>query len=166
MEEKLTDKKELEAFNFSFGEGSTILWSYCYGQIDETGSNTLVDIILKKANCCTSNTNAPFGSAPNFRFQWDMHSEATWNGFRNYKFDMDIEDGKVFFLYDHLVFIQDLIYAWRNYPDKTWPPDIKEFFPSIYKYMFRLHQSEILININDHNIIDSHNEYDRNSKLC
>jgi hypothetical protein len=92
-----------------------------------------------------------------------MHTAAEWNGLRNYKFDMDIEEGKVFFLYDHLTFIQDLISAWRNYPNKTWPPDIKEFYPSKYKYMFRLHQSEILININDNHIIDSHNDYDRNS---
>lgn len=64
----------------------------------------------------------------------------------------------------HIHFIRDLINHWRDWPNKLWPPRLKDHAPYKYTYKFSFSDVIVSLNVNNHNIIDKHNDPDENRK--
>lgn len=163
--EKDTNKPNREAFTVRFGAGSSILWSSPQGALDANGSNLIVDIRINNFIVQTTNTHAIFGESPTFQLKWDMHSSLKFHDMRNYRYDFIASNGKLYYLADHIPFIQDLINDWRNYPNKQ-PPKMNDHYPVKYTYAFNFRDCEILINVNPNNIIDRHSDLNKNTYFC
>jgi hypothetical protein len=78
---------------------------------------------------------------------------------------LDFDSANIYYLAEHISFIRDLIRDWVNYPGSS-PATLKNWSPSTYAYNFKFTNSTILLNINDMNVIEKHNDLNENIYFC
>eukprot|EP00818_Percolomonas_sp_WS_P004812 CAMPEP_0117448828 /NCGR_PEP_ID=MMETSP0759-20121206/7614_1 /TAXON_ID=63605 /ORGANISM="Percolomonas cosmopolitus, Strain WS" /LENGTH=3481 /DNA_ID=CAMNT_0005241251 /DNA_START=477 /DNA_END=10922 /DNA_ORIENTATION=+ len=159
-EEKQRGRGKQELLEVHFDAGSSILWRSPNLRRD-SGSKIDININFKNVKAITTNTGAVFGEAELFEGHWVMQYSPEWNGPKEFHWDWNFTRGHLFYLWEHTAFIQDFIRDWSNWenaPEAT----LREFVPSTYIYTFNFFDFHMYMCVNAHNIIDTHNDFQKN----
>lgn len=161
-EEKKRGKGKLETFDVKIDGGSHLKIKY---PLLLRGSTSSIEVMIdfKNVSAITSNTKALFGEAEQFRGQWDFRYAPEWNGPKEFVWNWNFTKGKLFFLWEHIQFIQDFIKDWTNW--ETTETSLLEFTPSNYVYTFNFFDFNLLMSSNANNIIDIHNDMESNTYM-
>jgi hypothetical protein len=73
-----------------------------------------------------------------------------WNEERTWNLEISFYQPTLYLIRDHINMFTDLIKDWISGP----PIDYQRFIPMIYAFRIDLHEYQINLNVNDHNIID------------
>lgn len=91
----------------------------------------------------------------------DLSNPLSWNGLRNWHFNVDCEDLDLYILRDHVFLLVDLIDDWSSGPSAEY----LAFVPYKYHIDLNLKNVQLLLNVNDSNVIDKATALEENSYL-
>ncbi|KAL9658548.1 hypothetical protein ABK040_006087 [Willaertia magna] len=166
MREKQENKGDKEVFTLGFEKNSFLHW--CGDLFASNETNDIVTNIyfsLPGVAMRSSNTQAIFAEGEIGKGHFILRNSSEWNGKRDWTFNFEANKSVVFYTADHIGFIMDLIRDWRNYPNQK-PPNIVDFFPSIYRYNFKVYNSSLKMHVNEFNIVEYPNDLTKNHFFC
>ena len=147
--------------SLKIGDGSILRYHVPMVANDE-GFVATLDFNMKNVTVSGLDSfEAVFLAAETCRVQASMPTPLQWNAHRQWSFNIALAKPEIFLLRDHVTLIQDLIKDWASGP----PADPYRFIPTTYALKISLAQFRLILNTNDHNIIDQLRDSEKNALL-
>ncbi|KAI8618133.1 hypothetical protein BC830DRAFT_1110168 [Chytriomyces sp. MP71] len=124
------------------------------------GYKTVIAIKMSNVSLSTSLNYAELLNADTLELEMLMPSPVKWNGERTWKYNISTKGAKVWFLMDHVSFLQDLANDMSHSPS---PANPALFVPIAYEYEVSLHDTDVYLCTNQHNVIQVANDVEENS---
>ncbi|KAH7100701.1 hypothetical protein BKA62DRAFT_705412 [Auriculariales sp. MPI-PUGE-AT-0066] len=147
--------------SIKIGDGSILRYSVPM-IATEQGYSAVLDLTMKNVAVAGLDTfESVFLDSESCRVLGTMPSPLQWNAHRQWDFMISLVKPDIFLLRDHVTLIQDLIKDWASGP----PTDPYRFIPTTYAIKLALSQFHLILNVNDHNIVDHLTDRERNALL-
>ncbi|KAI0633565.1 hypothetical protein C8Q77DRAFT_1157760 [Trametes polyzona] len=142
-------KREAASIHVRAGDSSTI--SYIVPMIATSkGYHSVLEVHLDTVTVTSSLNDIRLLTAETCRIRTHMPSPLKWNGLRQWSFTITLRQPCLYLLRDHINMFTDLGKDWSTGP----PSDYNTYTPMIYMVDLDMHNYEINLYVNDHNIID------------
>lgn len=115
-----------------------------------TGYSTRLDINLPSSELWSSVNHDLLWRSGAQRISCDLSNPISWNGLRNWYFNIMSDKMELFILRDHIFLLTDLVDDWTNGP----PAEYLVFTPFKYHVNLNLQSLKLYLNVNEANIID------------
>ncbi|KAH9858939.1 hypothetical protein C2E23DRAFT_880346 [Lenzites betulinus] len=153
-------KREAASIHVRAGDSSTI--SYIVPMVATAkGFQSVLEVHLDTITVTSSLNDIRLLTAETCRVRSHMPSPLMWNGLRQWSFAISLRQPRLYLLRDHVNMLTDLGKDWSTGP----PSDYNLFTPMIYVVDVDMHNYEINLYVNDHNIIDKPLIRDENALL-
>ncbi|KAH6895300.1 hypothetical protein B0T10DRAFT_507394 [Thelonectria olida] len=126
-----------------------------------SGYTTLLDVSLPSSELYSSVNHDLLWRSGAQRLRCDLSNPISWNGLRNWYFNINSDKMELFILRDHVFLLIDLVNDWTNGP----PPEYLVFTPFKYHINLNLDALKIYLNVNEANIIDKATVIEDNTYL-
>ncbi|KAK7432669.1 Macrophage colony-stimulating factor 1 receptor [Neonectria magnoliae] len=126
-----------------------------------TGYSTNLDVNLPSSELWSSVNHDLLWRSGAQRLNCDLSNPISWNGLRNWYFNIHSDKMELFILRDHIFLLTDLVDDWTNGP----PPDYLVFTPFKYHINLTLQSLKLYLNVNEANIIDKATAIEANTYL-
>lgn len=126
-----------------------------------SGYTTLLDVSLPSSEVYSSVNHDLLWRSGTQELSCDLSNPISWNGLRNWYFNINSDKMELFMLRDHVFLLIDLVNDWTNGP----PPDYLVFTPFKYHVNLNLPALKIHLNVNEANIIDKATVIEDNTYL-
>eukprot|EP01105_Mastigella_eilhardi_P014585 TRINITY_DN3318_c0_g1_i2.p1 TRINITY_DN3318_c0_g1~~TRINITY_DN3318_c0_g1_i2.p1 ORF type:complete len:2863 (-),score=593.72 TRINITY_DN3318_c0_g1_i2:1513-10071(-) len=126
------------------------------------GRKTMISITSGKISFTSSLNNAHVLAAESFLLKVTMDYPLIHNHIMRWLFDVNLEGGRAFPLYEHVHFFQDLMGDWTADDKEGLEWDLVYYEPSTFQFDVVTKDLAIYLHSNDHNIIDKPNDLDEN----
>ncbi|KAI0829807.1 hypothetical protein BC628DRAFT_1477689 [Trametes gibbosa] len=142
-------KREAASIHVRAGDSSTI--SYIVPMVATVkGYQSVLEVHLDTITVTSSLNDIRLLTAETCRVRSHMPSPLKWNGLRQWSFAVSLRQPCLYLLRDHVNMLTDLGKDWSTGP----PSDYNLFTPMIYVIDLDMHNYDINLYVNDHNIID------------
>ncbi|KAH9930383.1 hypothetical protein B0H21DRAFT_878964 [Amylocystis lapponica] len=142
-------KREPASIHVRAGDSSTI--SYILPMVaGPQGYQSSLEVHLDTVTVTSSLNDIRLVTAESCRLRCHLPTPLMWNGERQWNFTVSLRQTSLFLLRDHINMLTDLGKDWSAGP----PGDYNRFIPMVYAINVDLHNYEINMYVNDHNIID------------
>ena len=95
------------------------------------------------------------------RISCDLSTPLSWNGLRQWHFNISSNELELYLLRDHVFLLTDVVDDWATGP----PTEYLVFTPFKYHLNFQLHDVKLFLNLNDANIINNPTDPEDNTYL-
>ena len=126
-----------------------------------TGYQNQLDIDIPSTELSSSVNHDVLWTTGRQRISCDLSNPLTWNTMRNWRFNVDSTDMKLYLLRDHIFLLIDLVDDWATGPMSEY----LVFTPYTYHLNLGLRNVRLYLNVNDENIIDKATSVDENAFL-
>ncbi|CCM03589.1 uncharacterized protein FIBRA_05726 [Fibroporia radiculosa] len=142
-------RREAASIHIKAGDSSTI--SYILPMVvSPSGYQPILEVHLDTVTVTSSLNDIRLVSAESCRVRCHLPSPLQWNGERQWAFAVSLRQTDLYLLRDHMNMLTDLGKDWSSGP----PVDYFRFIPMLYTVELDLHNYELNMYVNDHNIID------------
>ncbi|KAI9345554.1 hypothetical protein BDR26DRAFT_916721 [Obelidium mucronatum] len=146
--------------NFNFNGPNSFLKFEIPMLSPSTGYSSVISMRMENLSVTTSLNDSELLKCQSFEIECLLESPLKWNGERVWKYNIGIENGKLHYLQDHIVLLQDLI-SDLSYSQTA--PNPAYFVPIAYQIKVHFKKIETLLCTNRNNIIHIANDADENS---
>ncbi|KAI5463146.1 hypothetical protein BGZ63DRAFT_483629 [Mariannaea sp. PMI_226] len=126
-----------------------------------SGYTTMLDVSLPSSELRSSVNHDLLWRSGAQQISCDLSNPPSWNGLRNWYFNIHSDRMELFILRDHIFLLTDLVSDWTNGP----PPDYLVFTPFKYHINLNLQALKLYLNVNEANIIDKASVIEDNTYL-
>lgn len=127
------------------------------------GSSHIFNIKANNVTILSSFNRAPLLTADTLKVGGNLFSDNNWTAPALWTFDMTFEHAKVWLLYDHVNMMTDFANSWTSFSmDPLGARGLAYFQPIMYTVKIHLKDFDVLLNANQFNIIEKHNDMDEN----
>ncbi|KAI0663325.1 hypothetical protein C8Q70DRAFT_1102776 [Cubamyces menziesii] len=142
-------KREAASIHVRAGDSSTI--SYIVPMVASSkGYISVLEVHLDTVTVTSSLNDIRLLTAETCRIRSHLPAPLKWNGTRQWTFAISLRQPCLYLLRDHINMFTDLGKDWSTGP----PSDYNLFTPMIYVVDLDMHNYDINLYVNDHNIID------------
>ncbi|KAI0358672.1 hypothetical protein OH77DRAFT_1587674 [Trametes cingulata] len=142
-------KREAASIHVRAGDSSTI--SYIVPMVASSkGYISVLEVHLDTVTVSSSLNDIRLLTAETCRIRSHLPAPLKWNGLRQWTFAISLRQPCFYLLRDHINMFTDLGKDWSTGP----PSDYNLFTPMIYIVDLDMHNYDINLYVNDHNIID------------
>ncbi|KAI0645908.1 hypothetical protein C8Q79DRAFT_910949 [Trametes meyenii] len=142
-------KREAASIHVRAGDNSTI--SYIVPMVATAkGYISALEVHLDTVTVTSSLNDIRLLTAETCRIRSSLPAPLKWNGLRQWTFGISLRTPCLYLLRDHINMFTDLGKDWSTGP----PSDYNLFTPMIYVVDLDMHNYDINLYVNDHNIID------------
>ncbi|KAI0665956.1 hypothetical protein C8Q78DRAFT_985325 [Trametes maxima] len=142
-------KREAASIHVRAGDSSTI--SYIVPMVATAkGYISALEVHLDTVTVTSSLNDIRLLTAETCRIRSSLPAPLKWNGLRQWTFSISLRTPCLYLLRDHINMFTDLGKDWSTGP----PSDYNLFTPMIYVVDLDMHNYDINLYVNDHNIID------------
>ncbi|KAI0762082.1 hypothetical protein BD413DRAFT_680921 [Trametes elegans] len=142
-------KREAASIHLRAGDSSTI--SYIVPMVASSkGYLSVLEVHLDTVAVTSSLNDIRLLTAETCRVRSHLPAPLQWNGLRQWTFAISLRQPCLYLLRDHINMFTDLGKDWSSGP----PTDYNLFSPIIYVVDLDMHNYDINLYVNDHNIID------------
>ncbi|KAI9672470.1 MAG: hypothetical protein M1817_003236 [Caeruleum heppii] len=147
-------------FDLKIGANSSI--SYRMDMVAHAfGYRSSIDLDVTSTEMSTSVNHGMLWRTNRSYISCDLSNPLKWNALRNWTFDIKARQLELFLLRDHVFLLQDLIGDWGSGPGSTY----YTFTPFRYVLKLQLNGFKLLLNANDHNVVNDPNDLEENTFL-
>ncbi|KAF2768253.1 hypothetical protein EJ03DRAFT_328448 [Teratosphaeria nubilosa] len=126
-----------------------------------SGYKNYLDLDVKSVEMATSVNHGLLWRSGPITLDADLSYPPGWNTLRKWPFNIVINDLELFILRDHFFLIIDIVNDWASGP----PPDYYTFVPYFYDINLEFRKWCMYLNVNDANIINDPEDFDKNDYL-
>ncbi|KAL2141685.1 hypothetical protein VTI28DRAFT_2095 [Corynascus sepedonium] len=126
-----------------------------------SGYTNTLDVDLPSAEVTTSINHELFLRSRRQRISCDLSTPVSWNGLRQWYFNVSSDQTELYILRDHIFLLIDLVDDWTSGP----PVDYLVFTPFKYYLNLQLQDVRIFLNLNDANIVNNPTDPEDNTYL-
>ncbi|CDO69204.1 hypothetical protein BN946_scf185042.g106 [Trametes cinnabarina] len=142
-------KREAASIHVRAGDSSTV--SYIVPMVATSkGYLSVLEVHLDTVTVTSSLNDIRLLTAETCRIRSHLPAPLKWNGLRQWTFAISLRQPCLYLLRDHINLLTDLGKDWSTGP----PSDYDVFTPVIYVVDLDMHNYDINLYVNDHNIID------------
>ncbi|KAI0368271.1 hypothetical protein BV20DRAFT_969313 [Pilatotrama ljubarskyi] len=142
-------KREAASIHIRAGDSSTI--SYIVPMVASSkGYISVLEVHLDTVAVSSSLNDIRLLTAETCRVRSHLPAPLKWNGLRQWTFAISLRQPCFYLLRDHINMFTDLSKDWSTGP----PSDYNLFTPMIYVVDLDMHNYDVNLYVNDHNIID------------
>ncbi len=153
-----------------FDAGSFVEYDMTYYPIDSSGTATTIRADMTRITITPSLTKRPLVVSDLMEVRCLLRWPLAWNALYRWTYTINFSPVKVYFLYDHITVFTDIVADWMSY---AYIPDQKRvggsglsfFYPMEYTYEIGFTEFELVLNVNDHNLIDHVNDSKLNTHM-
>ncbi|KAL2264311.1 hypothetical protein VTK26DRAFT_7277 [Humicola hyalothermophila] len=126
-----------------------------------SGYTNTLDIDLPSTEVSSSINHELLWRSGRQRISCDLSTPLSWNGLRQWRFNIASDDLSLYLLREHVFLFVDLVDDWASGP----PVDYLVFTPFKYHIDFQLQNVKLFLNLNDANIVNNPADLEDNTYL-
>eukprot|EP00727_Mastigamoeba_balamuthi_P000579 m51a1_g10518 hypothetical protein (3412) ;mRNA; f:200861-214054 len=151
------------SLDIDFSERCSLLFAMDYVARTAAGPQTLITMTTEEISCRTTVNNVPILSAAGLTLDWGMQYPLKFNEKVDMRLRVDLKKPRIFPVYDHIGFFQNLSNDWSS-TDKA--PSVSDglfFSPKEVHVTIVASDYALLLNVNQMNVTNNPNDLDDNA---